>query len=141
MIRINYGLLALQGVLALLALYHLGIGVLAVWSPRRAERIGGALYGLGFAGSPQLRYAIRMLGLYALALGAILSLATWQPKEYRGVIVVVIGLQLARAACRVFLRQELTMAFNISPRRNALNTSFLIAEALVLALCLPFASR
>lgn len=133
-------ILALRGVLGLLAAYHVGIGLLAVFSPRMTARVSGALYALEAAENPQLRYGVRMLGLYALAIGALLSLAVWKPADYTEVILVVCGLQLARAACRVLLRQELAAAFNVPPRRNALNASLLLAQAFVLALSIPILS-
>jgi hypothetical protein len=134
-------LFALRGVLGLLAAYHLSIGLLAVFSPRLTARVSGALYALEAADNPQLRYGVRMLGLYALAIGVLLSLALWKPAEYTEVIVVVCGLQLARAACRVLLRHELSAAFNVPPRRNALHASLLLAEACVLAFYIPLVSQ
>ena len=80
---------------------------------------------------------MRMLGLYALALGSLLALATWNPTGYRAVIVVAAGLQLASAACRILLRKELTTGFNIPARRNYLNASLLVAEACVLVMAFP----
>jgi hypothetical protein len=135
-IRIDYGLLVLQAVLALLASYHLGIGLLSVFGPRAAGRLAGSAYGIAVSENPQLRYAMRMLGLYALALGSLLLLATWHPRDFRAVIVVVAALQAARAACRIVLRHELTTAFKVSPRRNAISTVVLLAESAILTLCL-----
>jgi hypothetical protein len=125
--------LLLRAVLAVLAAYHLGIGLASVLSGRLTRRVAGALYGIGVEESAQMRYAVRMLGLYALALGALLVPAVLEPAAHRDVIVVVCGLQLARAACRVLLRRELTAAFHVSPRRNAFNAALLVAEAAVLA--------
>jgi hypothetical protein len=137
-IRINYGLLVLQTVLAILALYHLGMGLLSVVSPRAAGKVAGSMYGIAVTENPQLRYAMRMLGLYALALGSLLLLATLNPSEFRVVIVVVAGLQLARAACRIILSRELTTAFDVSPGRNAISTVVLLAESVVLIVCLRY---
>ena len=127
----------LRLVLGVLALYHLGIGLASVLSGRLTARVAEAMYGIRVDASPQVRYAVRMLGLYALALGALLVPAALSPAAHREIIVVVCGLQLARAACRVLLRRELTAAFRVSPRRNALNAALLVAEAAVLAVCLP----
>ena len=129
--------LLLRLVLGVLAAYHLGIGLASLVSARLTARIMGALYGIGVDESAQMRYAVRMLGLHALALGALLVPAALSPAEHRATVVVVCGLQLARAACRLLLRRELTAAFRVSPRRNALNAALLVAEAAVLAVCLP----
>lgn len=135
--EIDYGGLGLRAVLGLLAAYHLAIGSIAVLSPRTAARVSSALYATEVADTAQLRYGLRMLGLYALAIGSLIALATWSPGEYRAVIVVAAGLQLARAACRVLLRQELAAGFNVPARRNYLNASLLVAEACVLAIAFP----
>lgn len=127
----------LRSLLALLALYHLGIGTLSVLWPRAAGRVSAKLYGTNVAESPQLRYGLRMLGLYALAIGSLLVLAAASPGQHRSVIIVAGALQLARAVCRIAFRSELTAAYGISPRRNYLNASLLVAEAFVLAAVLP----
>jgi hypothetical protein len=64
-------------------------------------------------------------------------LATLSPGEYRAVILVACALQLARAVCRILFRHELVAGFNVSPRRNYLNASLLVAEAFVLAIAFP----
>jgi|SRR5947208_3265413 len=127
----------LRALLALLAGYHLAIGVVSVASLRVTARVVAALYGLSVAETPALRYAVRMLGLYALALGALLALAARAPGAHRDVIAVVAGLQLARAACRLLLRHELTAAFQLPMRRNAVHAALLVAEAAVLVACFP----
>lgn len=128
----------LRAVLALLCVYHLGIGIAAVTSPRLVSRVAGALYSLQAAETPQLRYGVRMLGLYALALGTLLAFAAWDPRGHVEVIVVTAGLQLARAVSRLLLRHELSDAFGIPARRNALNAAVLLAEAGVLGICLLY---
>lgn len=127
----------LRTLLALLAVYHLGIGTLSVLWPRAAGRVSATLYGTDVPETPQLRYALRMLGLYALAIGSLLVLAAASPAQHRSVIIVAGALQLARAVCRVAFRTELTAAYGISPRRNYLNASLLVAEVFVLAVALP----
>jgi hypothetical protein len=131
---------ALHVVLGVLALYHLGIGVVSIFSMNATTRVTRALYGIEVSGAEntQLRYAVRMLGLYALALGVLLAFAFFDPAANRNVVIVVIGLQLARALCRLLLRQELTLAFRVTPRRNVLSAALLVAEALVLAVTLPY---
>ena len=133
----EYSSAILRALLALLAGYHLAIGVVSVASLRATARVVGALYGLSVAETPALRYAVRMLGLYALALGALLALAARAPATHRDVIAVVAGLQLARAACRLLLRRELAAAFQLPARRNAINAALLVAEAAVLVACFP----
>lgn len=129
--------IVLQTLLALLAAYHLGIGMLSLFSFRRTMRFVTAFYGIQAGGSPQLRYALRMLGLYGIALGVLLAFAAWSPPAHQEIIVVVAGLQLARAACRVVMRHELAAAFGISARRNAFNAVLLFAQATALLALVP----
>lgn len=123
----------LRAVLAVLAGYHLLMGGLAATAPRVAARVAGSLYALQATETPQLRYGVRMLGLYALALGVLLALAARDPRAHLPVIVVVGGLQLARAVARLALRDEVHAAFGVPTRRNALNAGVLLAEVVVLA--------
>lgn len=130
----------LRAVLALLAAYHLAIGAASVASFGATARLTRSLYGatLGDAAAdPRLRYAVRMLGLYALALGTLLALAARDPLAHRPVIAAVAALQSARALCRVAYRRDLAAAFGVPPRRNAVNVALLVAEAAALALAFP----
>ena len=124
---------ALRAVLGLLAVYHLGMGALSALAPAHAGRLGSALYGVRAAETPQLRYGLRMLGLYALALGMLLAIAAVEPRAHRSVIAVAAALQAARAVARIVLRGELAAAFAVPAGRNALNAALLLAEAAVLA--------
>lgn len=128
----------LRAVLGILAAYHLTMGALCVFSPLAAARLGGILYALEAEETPQLRYGVRMLGLYALSIGALLVLATFDPRGQLAVILVVAGLQLARAATRLVLRRDLAAAFGIPARRNAIGAAALVAQAAALVACLPF---
>ena len=132
--------LVLRALLGVLACYHLGIGIVSVTSLRATARVTGKLYGLSLSESPALGYTVRMLGLYALALGVLLMLAARSPGTHRDLIAVVAGLQLARAACRVLLRRELANAFQLRAQRNAVNVVLLVAEAAVLVACFPAAA-
>lgn len=129
----------LRAVLVMLAAYHLAIGMLSVTSLRVTARVTATLYGLSVAESAPLRYAVRMLGLYAIALGALLTFAARAPATHRDVIIVVAGLQLARALCRLVLQKELSAAFKLRLCRNVFNATLLVGEAALLLLCLPVA--
>ena len=131
--------IVLRAVLATLAAYHLGIGALAVFSRHGLRRVTRAFYGADIEASEQMRQAVKMLGLYALAIGALLAVAAWEPAEHRAIIVVVAGLQLARAIVRLRDRSLLAGAFAIPARRNALNVGLLLGEVVALAICFPAA--
>ena len=131
------GEITLRAVLASLAAYHLGIGLLSVASLRATARVTRLAYGLVLDDTPQLAHAVRMLGLYALTLGLLLGLAAWSPHEHRDVIAVVAGLQILRALSRIGYRRELGSLFSISARRNAFNAAMLVLEAMVLIVFFP----
>ena len=129
--------LAASAVLLLLAVYHLGMGALSTLAPRGAARLGAALYGVEARETPQLRYGLRMLGLYALAVGTLCGVAATDPPSHRVVIATVAGLQLARALARIGLEAEVTAAFGVSAARNRLNAALLVTEAAILLVALP----
>ena len=129
--------LALRAVLVALAAYHLAIGVISVASFRATARLTSAFYGLSVRDDPQLAYAVRMLGFYALAIGSLLALAAREPSSHRDVIGVVAGLQMLRALSRIVSGRELATAFRLPPRRNLINAALLVAEAAILVLCFP----
>jgi hypothetical protein len=68
-----------------------------------------------------------------------LVLAAWNPSEHREIIIVVAGLQLARAIVRLRDRGLLSRSFGIPGPRNALNVGLLLGESAVLAICFPVA--
>jgi hypothetical protein len=128
----------LRAVLAVLAAYHLGIGAASVASLPATSAVARALYGLSLGPpDPRLRHAVRMLGLYALALGVLLALAARDPRGHRDVIAVVAGLQLARAVCRLRYGGTLAADFGVPRGRNAFNAALLVAEAAALAAAFP----
>lgn len=124
--------------LGVLAVYHLGMGLMATLVPRAAGRLGALLYAVEVEETPQLRYGLRMLGLYALAVGSLAALAAWDPRRRLPIIYVVIGLQLARATARLALRDEVAAAFGISSRRNAVHAVTLAVYAVALTVALAF---
>ena len=126
-------LLLARAVLFVLAAYHLTVGALSLFSHAAASNLVARLYGAtSLDDSPQLRYAVKMLGLQALALGALAAVAAWSPAEHRDVVAALAALQAGRAACRLAFRRSLRETFGIPERRNLLNASLLIVEAVIL---------
>lgn len=120
-------------VLAVLAAYHLTIGALSLLSIAATGTFMSRLYGVtSLDGSPQLRYAVRMLGLQALALGALAGVAAWDPRSHRDAIGVLAFLQAGRAVSRLVFRDLLRDAFGIPATRNAISAFVLAAEAAIL---------
>lgn len=131
---------AIQLVLGALAAYHLAMGVLSVISLPATARAARTLYGVRLDDAPQLRHAVRMLGLYALAHGALLATAAVRPESSRTIIAVAAALQLARAAMRMGSGRELASAFMVTPTRNAAAIALLLLEGIALLTGLVFLS-
>ena len=125
---------AVRAVLWLLAAYHVVIGVASVVSHGATSRIVARLYAGSLGDGEQLRYAVRMLGFYALAIGALVAVAATDPGAHRPIVAVVAALQAARAISRLLSWRLLADAFAVSRARNTLAASMLAAEAMVLLL-------
>lgn len=121
---------------ALLAIYHLVTGAIALLAPRQAARFVGAFYGATLGDSPQLRYATSMIGALAIAVGIAAASAARNPLAHRPILVALLVLQLARLFCRVRDRRLLAAAFGVTPRRNALMAAVLGLEIVILSLAL-----
>ena len=121
-------------VLVVLAVYHVTIGALSLFSIAGTSALVSRLYGvMSLDDSPQLRYAVRMLGLQALALGAMAGFAAWEPLSHRSTIVALACLQAGRAVCRLVFRDTLRDAFGVPVSRNTVNACVLFVEAAILA--------
>ena len=125
---------AVRAVLWLLAAYHVLIGVASIVCHRTTSRIFARLYAGSLGDGEQLRYAVRMLGFYALAIGALVAVAATDPGAHRPIVAVVAALQAARAISRLLSWRLLADAFAVSRARNTLAASMLAAESLVLLL-------
>jgi hypothetical protein len=128
----------LRGVLALLAVYHLSMGLVSIFFQRGAAGLARGLYGIEMEDSGQrFSYALRMLGLYAFAFGFLLARAAMDPAGHRSVIVAAILLQSVRAASRLMSAGTLRVAFGVAPARNRLSAAALVAQAGLLVWCFP----
>jgi hypothetical protein len=130
------GMIPPLAVLALLAAYHLVMGLVALLAPRTAGRLVGAFYGATLGDSPQLRYATSMIGALALSVGVMLVGGFLISEATRWIIVAVIVLQLSRLYCRIRDRRLLAAAFGVTSRRNALAAAVLGLEIVILTVAL-----
>lgn len=132
------GEIVLRAILALLAVYHLSMGITSVFFQRGAEGLARGLYGIEMEGSGErFSYALRMLGLYALAFGFLLARAAMDPAGHRSVIAAAILLQSVRAASRLVSAGTLRAAFGVAPARNGLSAAALVTQAALLAWLFP----
>ena len=132
------GEMVLCGVLALLAAYHLSMGVASVFFQRGAAGLARTLYGVEMEGSgARFDYALRMLGVYALAFGFLLACAAADPAGHRSVIPGAILLQSIRAASRLASTGALRAAFGVAPARNRWGAALLAVQAGLLVWFFP----
>lgn len=131
------GEVVLRVLLGLLAAYHIGMGTASVFSPAYAARLAEASYGVTLSADPQTQYLIRMLGLLAVAIGSLLTIAMLEPAGNRGTIVVIAALQASRAACRILFAGHLHQSFGLPRTRNALNAALLVCQAVLLLVLVP----
>jgi hypothetical protein len=127
----------LRILLAGLAAYHLAIGALAVLSYQGTAAAVRTLYGAELDEGAQLRYAIRMLGLYALAFGFLLAAAAREPAAHRHVVLAAALLLIARGLMRLTLARPVAASFGVSARRNRAHAGGLLLLAALLIWWLP----
>jgi hypothetical protein len=122
----------LRVLLAGIAAYHLAIGTVALLSERWTAVVVRRLYGAALDGSPQFRYAVRMLGIYALAFGFLLSIAARDPQAHRPIVLAAAFLLGARALTRMVLAKSIAAGFGVSARRNRAHACGLLLVAIAL---------
>ena len=126
-------MLAAQAVLALLAAYHLGTGLLALIAPAGARRFARALYSADLRENGQMDYVVAMIGAQAVAIGVLAAVAAVDPVRNRAIVGGLALLQFLRAATRVARAGTLRDALGVPPRQNAMMIAVLLAEVAVLA--------
>lgn len=126
-------LLLAQAVLALLAVYHLATGAVALVAPSRARRFARAVYGAQLADAGPMDYLVSMIGAQAIAIGILAAAATADPARYRAVVAALALLQLLRALVRVVRAGVLRDSLGVQPHRNASMIALLLIEVAILA--------
>ena len=129
-------LLLTQAVLALLAVYHLGTGALALAAPSRARGLARALYGAQLIDAAPMDYLVSMIGAQAIAIGLLAAVAAGDPPHHRAVVAALALLQLCRAIVRVVRARMLRDSLGVPPGRNVAMILVLLTEVAVLAVFL-----
>lgn len=119
-------------VLAILAVYHVVAGLVALAAPARARRLMRVLYAAELEGSAAMDYATAMIGAQALVIGVLAAIAIRNPDDHRAVIAALALLQLVRAGVRIVRARTLRDAMRVPPSRNAIAIATLVAESAVL---------
>lgn len=130
----------LQGLLAFAGVCHLAIGGGIMLSPAFQDW-AAKLYGATVDWTPPLRYILRPLGAFMVALGGLGVAAAFDPLAHPEIVYAFVALLLIRDVQRLLLRRELYAAFRISPRKNLITGGFFLAIAVGLVALLQLASR
>jgi hypothetical protein len=130
--------LVLQGLMAFVALFHVGVGLgLNLPIPGFVDTMA-TMYGAKVESwSPQFLYILHPLGAFMLALGVLAIVTALRPSQYRPVVWVFAGLFVLRAVHRLVFGQTAVEVFGIPASRNMGNMVFFFA----LAACLIIADQ
>lgn len=129
---------ALQVLVLLVALSHAAIGLALMISPGLQDQMA-TLYGAEVQWTPELRYLLKPMGAFMLALGCVGLLAARKPASHPGIVLTFAGLLLIRVAQRAVFRSEIQELFALSTWKlwSAAGLFLVLAIALVglLAAC------
>jgi len=126
---VNHRLLVLKLSLAILAAYHLGVGLMTVIAPEFSASFGKAAYGLEVEVSAQYLYMLKALGMYALFTGTLCAVALRDPLKHRQIVLAAVLLLSMRAVTRVVFFDVAHEAFGVSWARNLSNVGIMTLQA------------
>ena len=116
-----------------IALYHIALGVLLIFSGELSIRAADAFYGWQITGSPELGILGEILGCYAIAFGLMMAIAAGDPVRHRSLLTVGIVLFALRLFQRVYFAGKVMEVFQVSSGRYW--GAFLFVLAIAAALC------
>ena len=91
------------------------------------------VYGANVDWTPELRYILKPLGAFMVALGILAVAAALNPTRHRVILYGFVFLFLARALQRLLWAQEIQDAFGLSSSRNTANMIFFTSLAIAVA--------
>ena len=124
---------AIRIFLWVIALYHILLGALLMYSGDLSIRVADLLYGWKITGSAELGIAGEILGCYAIAFGLMMAIAAGDPVRHRSLLTVGIVLFALRLFQRVFFAGKVMEVFQVSSGRYW--GAFLFVLAIAAALC------
>jgi hypothetical protein len=133
----NTRLTALKVVLALIGIYHVGLGILPFISADLAARVTSSLFGMTLVVTPQLHYLARLLGIYALIFGVVTLVVATRPVYYRPFTYVIFALYAARVLNRIVFIDQFMNAFQTTLFRAWLEAVLLAAFGVAVLLQRP----
>jgi hypothetical protein len=100
-----------------IALYHILLGALLIFSGEMSISAADALYGWQITGSPELGILGEILGCYAIAFGLMMAVAAGDPARFRSLLTVGIVLIALRLVQRLFFAGKVMEVFQVSSGR------------------------
>ncbi len=132
-------LTALKVLLAMAALFHLIVGLLATIVPPGdfADTIISASYGASIEITPITHHVIRILGAFMIFVGVMAVFAFLGPQRNRSVIYALMLLFIVRVLQRIIFAEEIKEHFDISNARLISQSIFFVALAVALFFLRP----
>lgn len=107
----------LRIVLAMIAIYHVVLGLATFVSDDLTTRLAWQLFGLHLDMTPQLSYIVQLLGVYAITFGVFTAYVARDPFANRAMLNVIVILYVLRVVNKFLSMGEFTQAFNASMTR------------------------
>ncbi|MCP4662498.1 MAG: hypothetical protein GY856_44440 [bacterium] len=98
----------------IVAVYHVGLGLMLIVSGQLTIRVAKLLAGWTIEGSPLLDTVAEMFGCYMLAFGLMMGAAAWNPVKNRAAITIGVILIALRLLQRLFFAAKITEVFQVS---------------------------
>ena len=125
---------ALKVLLAMVAVFHIVIGLAAIFVPPGdfAGAIISSTYGASFDIGPVTHHIVRILGAFMIFVGVMAVFAFLEPERNKPVVYALIILFLIRVRQRIIFADELGEHFDISTVRLVTQSIFFVALAATL---------
>ena len=107
-----------RALLALIAVYHLTIGVIAFFPQETVSAAAALILGLSLPDEPALFQVIKSFGVYAGVFGVMMGLAAYDPVKNRAMISAGVVLMALRVMQRLTNLEELERSFDVATVRN-----------------------
>ncbi|NOX97450.1 MAG: hypothetical protein GXO98_05240 [Nitrospirae bacterium] len=124
-------------VLALVALAHIIIGIVAYIPGVSVENLAKTFYKASVISNPQLEHVTQMFGAYMLVMGILAIFALLNPVKNRAITNGIIILLVLRVLQRLFLAKQTLEIFRIPSGWYWSQTIFFFAIAIALFLLMP----
>ncbi len=121
-----------QILLWIIALYHIVLGALLIFSGELSLRFADASYGWKITGSPELGILGEILGCYGIAFGLTMAIAAGNPVRHRALLTVGIVLIVLRLLQRILFADKVMETFQVPSGRYWAAFVFVLAIGVAL---------